>query len=700
MNKFFYERRYILKKIKYGFTLIELMAVIIILGVIALIAIPVVGNIVESARRKTFEESVLGAFKAAIYKTGMDEINGVPLESEIDVQALPLSNNVLQGKFTLDDENELVAYYIKDDRYCAYGEMTNLNIEQDCALLDQTIPIINETKVVLTSTTNSITVIINDDVATDLESGITKYKFNLYKDDKIVETKELDNIGNYIFKNLKNDTEYTLELIVINGNNLNNVVRKTIKTKLINSPTYVVEPSGWSISKTVTINYPVGFINEYSIDSGENWIKYNDPFVLTENANIITRVSDGYNYIIGSSEIISKIDSVKPSVSILGTTSSGAWTNQKITLSANITPSTTISGYTYEWYKDDVKISDASKDTYIVDTNTLINSNYKVKVITGAGNNDLSSGYNVSIDKIKPIISINKNGGDYEITSSISSTIGTTDEESGINELFFAWSESNTVTPSSFTKINNNSSVQTTATGPSKYLWVKANDKAGNTNTINSNSFNTFYKIKYDANGGTANINDQNKKYNVDLKLSTVIPTRNNYEFMGWATSSTGSVEYASGQNYTKNESKTLYAIWKILLTEETVTLSFPSDRTQNRTLTKVLEGYNSIVSVTIDNGNVSYTMSGSTISVSASNGKATLKQSCTNQYVCEDYTSCATTCWSCSESTTGTCCGCYGCWPNGTCCCTPQHSCAWKDVCSNYNYYEYLVTIKYMKGS
>ena len=49
---------------KNGFTLIELLAVIIILAVIALIATPIVLNIVEDARKKAAEQSVNGYISA------------------------------------------------------------------------------------------------------------------------------------------------------------------------------------------------------------------------------------------------------------------------------------------------------------------------------------------------------------------------------------------------------------------------------------------------------------------------------------------------------------------------------------------------------------------------------------------------------------------------------------------------------------
>lgn len=50
-----------------GFTLIELLAVIIILAIIALIATPIVLNIIDDARKSAFERSVEGYYRAAQY---------------------------------------------------------------------------------------------------------------------------------------------------------------------------------------------------------------------------------------------------------------------------------------------------------------------------------------------------------------------------------------------------------------------------------------------------------------------------------------------------------------------------------------------------------------------------------------------------------------------------------------------------------
>lgn len=73
------------------------------------------------------------------------------------------------------------------------------------------------------------------------------------------------------------------------------------------------------------------------------------------------------------------------------------------------------------------------------------------------------------------------------------------------------------------------------------------------------------YTVSYNANGGTGAPGNQTKTYGTTLKLSTVKPTRADYNFKGWATSATATTAtYAAGGNYTANQGATLYAVWEI----------------------------------------------------------------------------------------------------------------------------------------
>jgi len=76
------------------------------------------------------------------------------------------------------------------------------------------------------------------------------------------------------------------------------------------------------------------------------------------------------------------------------------------------------------------------------------------------------------------------------------------------------------------------------------------------------------YTVSYNACSGTGIPNNQTKTYGETLQLSSTIPTRTGYTFLGWATEDAGgcnatSAIYDAGANYTTNAAETLYAVWK-----------------------------------------------------------------------------------------------------------------------------------------
>lgn len=72
------------------------------------------------------------------------------------------------------------------------------------------------------------------------------------------------------------------------------------------------------------------------------------------------------------------------------------------------------------------------------------------------------------------------------------------------------------------------------------------------------------YTISYNANGGSGAPSNQTKTYGTDLTLSSTIPTREGYIFIGWSISSTATeATYQAGGKYTANSAATLYAVWE-----------------------------------------------------------------------------------------------------------------------------------------
>lgn len=71
-------------------------------------------------------------------------------------------------------------------------------------------------------------------------------------------------------------------------------------------------------------------------------------------------------------------------------------------------------------------------------------------------------------------------------------------------------------------------------------------------------------QVSYDSNGGENAPEMQEKEKDQILVLSSDVPVRKGYQFLGWAkTADAKEVFYQSGAEYTENESIVLYAVWK-----------------------------------------------------------------------------------------------------------------------------------------
>lgn len=73
------------------------------------------------------------------------------------------------------------------------------------------------------------------------------------------------------------------------------------------------------------------------------------------------------------------------------------------------------------------------------------------------------------------------------------------------------------------------------------------------------------YTVSFDANGGGGAPSSQTKYHDQNLTLSGTRPTRANYNFLGWATSSGASTaSYQPSSTYSTNGDITLYAVWSL----------------------------------------------------------------------------------------------------------------------------------------
>lgn len=120
-------------------------------------------------------------------------------------------------------------------------------------------------------------------------------------------------------------------------------------------------------------------------------------------------------------------------------------------------------------------------------------------------------------------------------------------------------------------------SVQSIACGGEIRVTGFAAGVSGATMTVSVPAL-ASHKVTYNANGGTGAPGAQTKWYGEILTLSTAKPTRPNYVFQGWATSSGGAVAYQPGGRYGSDSNVTLYAVWKLATKPPTIQ-SFTAQR-------------------------------------------------------------------------------------------------------------------------
>ncbi len=123
------------------------------------------------------------------------------------------------------------------------------------------------------------------------------------------------------------------------------------------------------------------------------------------------------------------------------------------------------------------------------------------------------------------------------------------------------------------------------------------------------------YTISYNANGGSGAPASQTKTHNVDLTLSSVVPTRAGYRFMGWATSSSATLSsYQPGATFTSNANTTLYAVWE----KEIVLSSIAVYTNPSKTIYYIGDSFNSnglVIKLTYSDGRTENASTGFTTS-------------------------------------------------------------------------------------
>ena len=418
-------------KRKRGFTLTELLAVIVVIAIISLIAVPVVFGLIEKSRKEAFKESVILASKSVdyyLYDNHMEKLS----PDGVEVDKLDIISNFTAGTFK-EKNNEYFSWYVTDGNYCAYGPISDLKISKNCDKMDESGPELDSSKLNITATSNGLSINILRGFAIDFESGIKSYTITVYDEDgnEVKETpKTFDNVNtskNYSFtlNNLKTGS-YRIKIEATNYNNLSSNFSIDKELLLIEKPICSIIPTGWSSSKTVKCTYPKGYTNEYSLDNGLTWNVYEKEIPFNNYGTLIARTSDGVNYQSSSSYTVTGIDRTAPETVKL----TYSTTPNSITVTASaIDQESGIYGYQFSKDGGNTWTDIQTSSNYIFKSLKAGDYNIRVNAVNGTYINDGLNSTNTTSSEItkvaikdveKPKCSIKPNG--YAQSKNISCT--------------------------------------------------------------------------------------------------------------------------------------------------------------------------------------------------------------------------------------------------------------------------------------
>ena len=382
-----------------GFTLIELLAVIVILAIISIIAVPIVLNIIDTARRGSAESSANGYIDAVEYYNASQNIKGEKLlDGTYDVADLdvkidgkkPAYGTVTIKKGVVESADICINGYIVEHKNNKSKSHSTCTGEADDV---KPILTIGEIK----KTTNRIEI---NFTAKDLESGIdnTTCEYGTTKD--YGKTGKLESITNgpCIIENANQDTIYYYKITTIDKSKNETIVRSNTSTEAILKPVVTSDPN-WSTNKVVNIEYkgtgiktPAYFIKSTvnttsDVDviacnstlpetvsectgtstkeiTKDTWYLVSGTKInltLNENGSIYTSTSDGVNMASSEVYMVTTIDKTEPElVSTLSVTTK----TDRATLSMECSDESTITKY--EFSKDEGKtwVNNGTSNSY------------------------------------------------------------------------------------------------------------------------------------------------------------------------------------------------------------------------------------------------------------------------------------------------------------------------------------------------
>ena len=295
---------------KKGFTLVELLAVIVVLGIIALIIVPNVIELVRKSERDSFEKSAYGVLTSAkeYYQSKMEEKNfdGVTFDFEKEVP-LELEGDIpTSGTVTINPKG-LVEIYVSNGTYCAIKKLDSEEIKvvslKEVGTCGGEIyePVVDGFDIIDVKP-KEITVAAHC-IASEEDPNlkVSHYEFMIYEEGKEEEGKWIESkSSSYTFKNLKQGTNYLTKAKCINERGIESEEKGPVEAETGNqkvSCSVIPTSNTWLQEKKVSVTYSVdsNYTKEYSLD-GRTWKTVDDNSIelsFNKPANVFVRVTEG-----------------------------------------------------------------------------------------------------------------------------------------------------------------------------------------------------------------------------------------------------------------------------------------------------------------------------------------------------------------------------------------------------------------------
>ena len=326
-----------MKERRKGFTLIELLAVIVILAIIALIATPIVLNLINTARKGAFARSAEGVLKASkLYYTSslVEEVNTTTQEFTCDNKEclsndgtkLDVDGNMGEGIVTITSDGK-ISFELGNGTYCAEKEADDTKItvtKKKCGELVINTP----TNLQITYKTEKAGEITVIGKVSNKPAEIETCEFSIDDGNTWEKANLVGNGYMYTFTGLGVNETYTVKMRVTNKNNETAETNKEVKTStvIMGEPKITPNDKEWSVSKTVELVYPEIDTNVYkkvySLDGETTYLEYTEPLIFTKNGSVISdiiKISDNTSILEQRQTInITRVDATVPTVSLEG----------------------------------------------------------------------------------------------------------------------------------------------------------------------------------------------------------------------------------------------------------------------------------------------------------------------------------------------------------------------------------------------